>query len=234
MNQEIIILQRQNLKIAETKFSESNTHTLTFSYQDTIYEKLSISFKISLKGNALEFCKNFFAKHKKRCILVDEKEIFSVWSEVLSKSNETSPLLAEERITKISVNSSQNLYVTQASLLIVQILLDEIEDLMGNRHQATFKQELIKILQKSNLSDTESLEKINVLLTVDPRDNNQLPAWEQDQVNSMFFSLTILAKKYFNNSNFIDSVMEILQELPEYSKLEFANCCMQFKLLYRI
>lgn len=245
MNQGIIILQRQNVKISETFVAESNTHILTFIYQDKTYEKLSISFKVSLKGNALEFCKNYLNKHQKQCILVDEKEIFSVWSEVLSTSAIKEPSLSksepptlspeekEEQKTPASTTPSQNLSVTQASLLIVQILLDDIEDLMGNRHKDNFKQELIKILQKSKLPDTESLEKINVLLTVETLDNNQLPLWGQEQVNQMFAPLTVLAKKYFNNNTFVDSVMEVLQELPEYSKSEFVNCCMQFVLLCR-
>ncbi|BAU64256.1 hypothetical protein STA3757_16270 [Stanieria sp. NIES-3757] len=245
MNQGIVILQRQNLKIHETFVSESNNRILTFIYQDKTYEKLSISFKLSLKGNALEFCKNYLNKHQKQCILVDEKEIFSVWSEILSTSaikesglsKSQTPILSsaekKEKVTSISTSFFQNLSVTQATLLIIQILLDDIEDLMGNRHQESFKQELIKILQKSHLPGTESLEKINVLLTIDPRDNNQLPSWQQEQVNQMFAYLTVLAKKYFNNTSFVDSLMEVLQELPEYSKFEFVNCCTQFVLLCR-
>ncbi|AFZ37448.1 hypothetical protein Sta7437_3966 [Stanieria cyanosphaera PCC 7437] len=228
MNQVIVILQRQNVKISETKLSESNTQILTFTYHNKTYEKLNISFKITLQDNALNFCKNYFDKHQKQCILLDEKDIFSVWSEVLPISEIKEPSLSESENSTLTFTTAKNLYVTQATLLIVQILLTDIEDLMGNRHKENFKQELIKIFQKSNLPETESLEKINSLLMVDPLNKNQLPSWEQEQVKQIFSSLIFLATKYFNNTSFVEEILEIFQELPEYNEPEFLNCCMQF------
>jgi hypothetical protein len=228
MDRKIIILQPKDVEAIQLLADRSNSNQLTLKYRDKNYGRLNLFFNKSLQDRALEFCHKFIAERQQQCLLIQEESGFSVWGEIGS----TEAIGQEQPITNevsTKLNASDTSFsVTQASLLIIQILADEIEYLMGTKQKKTFVKELISFLQKSGLPATNSLEKVETLLGLDPMKNDGLPIWKQPDLDTLFPQITLLGVQYFGNTSFINRTVDYLKQLPLYREPEFMHCVQQF------
>jgi hypothetical protein len=228
MDRKITILQPKDVEAIQLLADRQNYNHLTLKYRDKNYERLNLFFNNSMQERALEFCHKCIAERQKQCLLIQEECGFSVWSEIiLTETLSQEQLITNEVPIELTANET-SCYVTQASLLILQIIADEIEYLMGAKQKKTFVKELISFLQKSGLPATDSLEKIEALLGLDPMKNNGLPIWKQPDLDTFFTQITFLGVKYFGNTSFINRTVDYLKQLPLYREPEFMHCVQQF------
>jgi hypothetical protein len=239
MKSKILVLQPKDVETNKILTRKQDTNILTLKYQGKNYERLNIFFNTSLQQKAFEFCQKFINEHQKDCLLINEQRGFSVWSEIQQKSTKelSTPEKAEIVPANVVTTNEEkdtletSLYITQASLLIFQIITDDIEDLMGTKQKKAFQQELTKILEESSLPGTESSKQVTYLLDIDPINTDNLPLWRQKDMENLFSQLTFVAIKYFGNTSFVERTIDVLKEISIYNQPVFINCVEQFLLL---
>lgn len=235
----IAFVKNQDIQFIDVVNNEKSDPFFSFNYQGKIFERLNISFNKQKKNMLEAFCA-ILQKQQKNIVVLDKKSEYLVYSEVNSQSNlqpSKQQEIKEKEIQSFTQNKSQNVAITNnnyyslASLLILQNMLVEIEDLMGNKRANDFRNDLEKLLQKMNLSGTESKEKIKNLLMIKASVNNNLPVWNSQQVDQLFPKIRDLGKKYFGNTLFVDICLDNIKKLPIYNEPEFMKCCMDFVLV---
>ena len=88
----------------------------------------------------------------------------------------------------------------------------EVEDFLGNRQATSFKQDLLKILQKGSLGQTTP-EAVNALLNDDPLSSMQLPPWDENKIQFLLGELHTLASSYFGGTGFVANAVDVLNDM---------------------
>jgi hypothetical protein len=230
MNENIFVLKRSDVEIARVRAPDNGRLVMIVRYQGRTF-RLMNQFSAAQKDRAKALAESLVETRKQCCVLLDQEPTYSVWLEVQIeqptspvKANAPAAINAPARVT------SESSY-TQACLLIVQTIAEDIEDLMGVSQKRTFQEEMTKIFKQCLLPGAESPAAINSLLTVDPLTATRLPIWEQKELEILFPRLGRLSKKYFGNTSFVERAIETLKELPIYTNPRFMYCCMQFVLM---
>ena len=109
----------------------------------------------------------------------------------------------------------------QATLLMLQTIYLDVEDLMGSKQGNAFQRDITALFQKAKLAGTGTPDAIQQLLTADPLNSLQPPPWREAQVISLLQEIHRLGRSYFGNSGFTRNVLESLQDLSTGDRTAF-------------
>jgi hypothetical protein len=224
MNENIIVLKRQDVEISRVQNPDDGRLLMILRYQGQVF-RLMRQFGAGQKDRAKALCERLVESRGQRCVLLEQGPICSVWLETPSERR------SEQVTATVSATPTSELSLAQVCLLIIQTIADDIEDLMGASQKRAFQEDMTKVFKQCLLPGANTPESINYLLTIDPLATTKLPIWEQKNMEMVFSRLARVGKKYFGNTTFVERTIDVLKELPIYSNPQFMYCCMQFVLL---
>ncbi|TBR60061.1 hypothetical protein B4U84_03960 [Westiellopsis prolifica IICB1] len=206
----MFILKRQDVEISTIEHPKRDQQVLILNYQGQTFRLISV-FKASQEEEAKSLWRDLSDNKGKACVLLEEPERFSIWGKI--------------RLDQLGsdTDSHSNIGVlTQASVLLLQAVYMDIEDLLGTRQAALFEKEMVETLQKWQFPQVSSAEGVKYLLEVDPLTT---PAfnWQEHHVIKLLQDLHRLGKAYFGNTNFARSVADKLQDMPEGERSLFIS-----------
>ena len=107
-------------------------------------------------------------------------------------------------------------------MLLLQAVFFDIEDLLGDRQAAKFRQDIGAVLTKLQLQGGESPAAVETILTFNPFEE-QLPAWVDLKIMSLLQELHRLGKGYFGNANFTGRALDALEDMDEGDRKAFSQ-----------
>ena len=177
-------------------------------YQEQTFRLIHV-FPASEEEEAVALWRDLTDHHGKACVLLEEPERYSIWGKVRLKQPDDDT----GDISKASI-------LSQASLLLIQALYMDIEDLLGSRSSTLFTQDIATILEKHKLISNGS-EAVKNLLQINPLRVAEIPIWKEKQLVILLQELHQLGKKYFGNQNFAYTVTDKLEEMTDEDRSVF-------------
>ena len=200
----MFILKRQDVEIVNVQNPQNKDQQIPIlQYQGQTFRLLNMFG--DNRDEALGLWRDLTDNKGKACVLLEEPQRFSVWGRV--KLNQIQTTNQE--------SSSEGTYIVQGCLLILQAVYIEVEDLLGVRQATSFKQDLLKFMQKGKFAQGETLNALEEVLSINPLNSVQVPNWDESKLQLFLGELHRLASSYFGNSSFVDSAIDALNELPE-------------------
>ena len=200
----MFILKRQDVEIVNVQNPQNKDQQIPIlQYQGQTFRLLNMFG--DNRDEALGLWRDLTDNKGKACVLLEEPQRFSVWGRV--KLNQIQTTNQE--------SSSEGTYLVQGCLLILQAVYIEVEDLLGVRQATSFKQDLLKFMQKGKFAQGETLNALEEVLSINPLNSVQVPNWDESKLQLFLGELHRLASSYFGNSSFVDSAIDALNELPE-------------------
>ncbi len=157
------------------------------------------------RDEALALWRDLTDNKGKACVLLEEPQRFSVWGRVK---------LDQQQVAH-NDSSSAGTHLVQGCLLILQAVYLDIEDLLGARQATSFKQDLLRFMQQGKFAQSETLQALQAVLSINPLNSVQIPNWDESKLQALLGEVHRLASSYFGNSSFVDSAVDALNELPE-------------------
>lgn len=200
----MFILKRQDVEIYSIQHPKKDQQVPVLRYQTQTFRLISV-FSAAQEEEAKAFWRELTDNRGKACVLLEEPERYSVWGKVRLEQAEETTALATGELPACCV---------QASLLLLQAVYIDIEDLLGARQVAAFRKELLAIFRQHKLPQVDTPETIEQLLVVNPLALVQLPSWQEKQLQALLQALYRIGKQHFGNANFVERAMQSLQDLP--------------------
>lgn len=205
----MFILKRQDVEISSIQHPKRDQQVPILNYQGQTFRLISV-FKASEEEDARALWRELTDNRGKACVLLEEPDRFSVWGKV--------------RLDQIDHDTGghgkKEIYI-QGSLLLLQAVYFDIEELLGNRQAALFEKEIAEFLQQRQFPETSSLEAVQNLLKTNPLNSGKIPPWPENQLIIFLQELHKLGKTYFGNTNFAHEVTDTLQDMPEAERSLF-------------
>jgi hypothetical protein len=200
----MFILKRQDVEIVNVQNPQNKDQQIPIlQYQGQTFRLLNMFG--DNRDEALALWRDLTDNKGKACVLLEEPQRFSVWGRIKL-----------DRLHKASANSSSaGTHLVQGCLLILQAVYLDVEDLLGVRQAASFKQDLLKFMQQGKFAQSETLSALESVLSINPLDSVQIPNWDESKLQLLLSEIHRLASSYFGNNSFVDSAIEALNELPE-------------------
>lgn len=224
MNENILVLKRQDVELSRVLEPESSRVVMILLYGGQTFRLMS-QFSAAQKDKAKALCESLAESRGQRCVLLDQVHTYSVWLEI-SRDRQSTP-----SPTSTPIPPTAEISLTQACILIVQAIAQDIEDLMGTSQKMAFQEDVTKLLKQCLIPGSQSPEAINPLLILNPLSATQLPHWQQKDIENLFPRLGRLGKKYYGSTTFVERAVDALKALPVYTNPRFMYCCMQFALM---
>ncbi|MBD2176515.1 hypothetical protein H6F42_06255 [Pseudanabaena sp. FACHB-1998] len=200
----MFILKRQDVEIVNVQNPQNKDQQIPIlQYQGQTFRLLNMFG--DNRDEALALWRDLTDNKGKACVLLEEPQRFSVWGRVKLDQLSTAP----------TESSSAGTHLVQGCLLILQAVYIEIEDLLGPRQAGSFKQDLLKFMQKSQFAQSESLGALDGVLSINPLNSMQIPNWDESKLQILLRELHRLASSYFGNTSFVDAALDALNDLPE-------------------
>lgn len=165
---------------------------------------LLAKFSLGQEEEAKEFWRDLTDNRGKACVLLEERDGYSVWGKVRTRE-----MLAEE----LGAEASPERILTQASILLLQWVYFEIEDELGTRLAGNFVKDISQVFEKELFPQAESSDATKQLLNIDPL-SERLPPWQEHHIDSLLKELYRLGQKYFGNTEFVGATLEVLEDMP--------------------
>ena len=205
----MFILKRQDVEISTVQHPTRDQKVPILHYQGQTFRLISV-FKASQEVEAKTLWRSLTDNRGKACVLLEEPERFSVWGKIRLEQLES------------DTGSHSNIEIlTLASILLLQAVYMDIEDLLGNRQAGLFEKDITGILQQKQFPQVSSPESAKALLTVEPSQMPKLPLWQETHVIILLEELHRLGKTYFGDTNFAHQLEDRLQDMPEEELLIF-------------
>ena len=214
----MFILKRQDVEISSIQHPKRDQQVPILNYQGQTFRLISV-FKVSQEEEARALWRELTDNRGKACVLLEEPDRFSVWGKVRL-----------DQIDNDTVSHSQKAIYIQASLLLLQTVYLDIEELLGTRQAGLFEKDLTQVLQKQQFPETYSLEAVKHLVTANPLDLAKIPPWQENHVIIFLQELHKLGKTYFGNANFAHQITDTLQDMPEEERSLFISWLNQTSL----
>jgi hypothetical protein len=210
----MFILKRADVEISSVQHPKKDQKIPILTYQGQTFRLLSV-FQANQEEEARAFWRELTDNQGKACVLLEEPERYSVWGKVRLESlaNEI-PGGHEGEFTTTFV---------QASLLMLQSIYMDIEDLLGTKQAAAFQKDLGDVLRQGRFPQTESPNAVKDLLAVDPLNSLQIPNWKESQLTTLLQELHRLGKAYFGKSPFAARALDTLQDMGEGDRKHFLD-----------
>ncbi|NJL86764.1 MAG: hypothetical protein HC886_13580 [Leptolyngbyaceae cyanobacterium SM1_1_3] len=210
----MFILKRQDVDIKNVQHPTKDQKIPILSYQDQTFRLLSV-FSAAQEEDARALWRELTDNRGKACVLLEEPERFSVWGKVRIEQ-----LDAAEGSEAIHGSAAPSAYI-QACLLLLQALYIDVEDLLGDKQAALFEKDITNVFTQWHFPQADSAKSVKALLTVDPLAMAQMPAWQENHLNTLLQELHRVSKGYFGNANFTERAMEALEDLPTNQQQQF-------------
>ena len=212
----MFILKRQDVEISSIQHPKKDQQIPILEYQGQTFRLINV-FSAVQEEDAKAFWRDLTDNRGKSCVLLEEPERYSVWGKVRLDQLGVEPI--EHPAGEQEVSSA----MIQASLLLLQGMYMDIEDLLGVRHASTFQQEIAIVFQQGRFPKTESQNLVLQLLTVDPLGTLSIPPWKENHLSMLLQALHRLGRQYYGNTNFIERVMDALEDLSTRDRDQFIN-----------
>lgn len=207
----MFILKRQDVEISTIQHPTRDQQVPILHYQGQTFRLISV-FKASQEVEAKTLWRSLTDNRGKACVLLEEPERYSVWGKIRLEQLEN------------DTGSHSNIEVlTLASILLLQAVYLDIEDLLGNRQAALFEKDITGILQQKQFPQASSSESAKSLLTVELSQMPKLPPWQETHVIILLEELHRLGKTYFGDTNFAHQLEDRLQDMAEEEQLIFIS-----------
>lgn len=214
----MFILKRQDVEIFNIKHPTLDQLIPIINYQRQTFRLLQI-FPLNQAQEALALWRDLTDNKGKACILLEEPDRYTLWGKIKPEQLNIDNL-PSDRSTKAAV---------KGSLLLLQAVYNDIEDLLGTKQAKLFRQDFKDFLDKVDLTE-KSPEAVNYLLAVDPLSGEQLPNWKESQLLNLMQEIYRLGKRYFGESNFTKNALESLEDMSENERSGFIQWLNQSSL----
>jgi hypothetical protein len=215
----MFILKRQDVEISNIQHPKKDQQIPILTYQGQTFRLISI-FSANQEEDAKAFWRDLTDNQGKACVLLEEPERYSVWGKI--------------RIEQLSADAAaggeSTPTFTQASLLLLQAVYLDIEDLFGAKQAIAFQKDISEVMKQWRFPQAESPDAVKYLLTVDPLTSAQLPPWQEHHLNTLLQELHRIGKVYFGNTSFAEQVGDILQDMPSSDRTQFMTWLKQSPL----
>jgi hypothetical protein len=213
----MFILRRQDVEISSVQHPRKDQKIPILMYQGMTFRLLSV-FQAHQEESARSLWRDLTDNQGKACVLLEEPDRYSIWGKVrldqLTSDLPMSDVPSADQFSPVFV---------QATLLMLQTIYLDIEDLMGSKQGTAFQRDITAVFQKAKLAGTGTPDAIQQLLTADPLNSLQPPAWREAQVISLLQEIYRLGRSYFGNSGFTRNVLESLQDLSRGDRAAFQD-----------
>jgi len=204
----MFILKRQDVEIVNVQNPQNKDQQIPIlQYQGQTFRLLNMFG--DNRDEALALWRDLTDNKGKACVLLEEPQRFSVWGRVRLDQIHTAP----------NDNSSAGTYLVQGCLLILQAVYLEVEDLLGTRQAGSFKQDLLKFMQQGKFAQSESINALEAVLSINPLNSMQIPNWDESKLQLLLGELHRIASSYLGNDGFVDSALDSLNDLPESASI---------------
>lgn len=210
----MFILKRQDVEISNVRHPEKDQQIPILSYQGQTFTLLNV-FGANQAEEARALWRDLTDNRGKACVLLEEPDRFSVWGKVRLDRLGTSDAGGG------SSGAAPTPYVL-AALLLLQAVYFDIEDLLGERQGAKFRQEIGEVFKRLQFPALDSPPAVSNILEVNPFEST-LPSWQELQIVGLLQELHSLGKSYFGNTNFTSRAFDALQEMNEGERSEFSD-----------
>ncbi len=200
----MFILKRQDVEISSIQHPKKDQQVPVLRYQTQTFRLISV-FSAAQEEEAKLFWRDLTDNRGKACVLLEEPDRYSVWGKIRLEQLEESVIKMTGELPPCCI---------QASLLLLQAVYMDIEDLLGARQVAAFRRELLAVFRQYQLPQADQPEMIDQLLDVNPLALVQVPSWQENQLRALLQALHQIGKQHFGNANFVERAMESLQDLP--------------------
>ncbi len=214
----MFILKRQDVVISSIQHPKRDQQIPILTYQGQTFRLISV-FSAGQEEEARAFWRDLTDNQGKACVLLEEPERFSVWGKIRLEqlANEADGPHADT--PKGSLAPSH----IKASLLMLQTVYIDVEDLLGNRQAGLFQKDITDVFKQWRFPKTETPDAIKTLLTMDPLNAVQLPDWQEHHLNTLLQELHRLGKSYFGNTTFVERAIDTLQDLSSSDRMQFQS-----------
>ncbi len=207
----MFILKRQDVEITSFQHPKRDQPIPILNYQGQTFRLIS-AFSGKQAEEARALWRDLTDNRGKACVLLEEPDRYSVWGKVRLDQ------LANE---DAGSSEAKSIHFVQASLLLLQAVYFDVEDLLGARQAASFQKDITKVFQQGNFPQADSPDAVKNLLTVDPLNSLKIPSWQEQHLNTLLQEVHRLGKSYFGNTTFAEGVNEILQEMSASDRSQF-------------
>jgi len=208
----MFILKRQDVDIKNVQHPSKDQPIPILHYQGQTFRLLSV-FSAAQEEEARALWRDLTDNRGKACVLLEEPDRFSVWGKVRLEA-----LADEGDVTGGGRPADQPLI--QGSLLLLQALFIDVEDLLGSKQAALFESDIGGVLTQWRFPQVSSDKVVKSLLTMDPL-ATQVPAWEELHLLRLLEEMHRIGKSYFGNANFTERALEALEDLPAGDRQKF-------------
>ncbi|MBD2020870.1 hypothetical protein H6F43_11830 [Leptolyngbya sp. FACHB-36] len=209
----MFILKRQDVEISSIQHPKRDQPIPILTYQGQTFRLISV-FNASQEEDAKAFWRDLTDNQGKACVLLEEPERYSVWGKIRL---EQMGVEAEAASGSSAVSPT---YV-RASLLMLQAVYIDVEDLLGGRQAGLFQKEIGEMFKQWRFPQADSPDAVKYLLTIDPLNAAHIPAWQEHHLNTLLQELHRLGKAYFGNTTFVDRSIDALQDLSTSDRNQF-------------
>ena len=209
----MFILKRQDVEISSIQHPKRDQKIPILTYQGITFRLINV-FHANQEEEARALWRDLTDNQGKACVLLEEPDRYSIWGKVRLDQ------LAQETHESEAAGSTTPMF-TQACLLMLQAMYIDIEDLMGTKQSVTFQKDIADVFRQGRFPQTDSPDAIRQLLTVNPLNSLQTPAWQEPHLSLLLQDLHRLGKNYFGKSPFVSRTLEALQDLPSGERSRF-------------
>lgn len=214
----MFILKRQDVEIFNIKHPTLDQLIPIINYQRQTFRLLQI-FPLNQAQEALAVWRDLTDNKGKACILLEEPDRYTLWGKIKPEQLNLN--------NKIGDRSTKSL--VKGSLLLLQAVYTDIEDLLGARQAKLFHKDFKDFLEKVNLTE-KSPEAANYLLAIDPLSAEQLPSWQEAQLLNFLQEVHRLGKRYFGDSDFTKNALDSLEDMSKDEQSGFLQWLKQSSL----
>ncbi|MDX2217170.1 MAG: hypothetical protein SFY66_28135 [Oculatellaceae cyanobacterium bins.114] len=212
----MFILKRQDVEITSVQHPKKDQQIPILQYQGQTFRLISV-FGAAQEDDAKAFWRDLTDNRGKACVLLEEPDRYSVWGKVRLDQ------LAGDGGDPQATGDTTTPSFIQASLLLLQAVYIDIEDLLGSRQAGSFQKEIEGVFQKWRFPQADTPDAVSQLLTVDPLASLQVPPWEEHHLNTLLQELYRIGKQHFGNASFTGRVMDVLQDMPSGDRNQFVT-----------
>ena len=206
----MFILKRQDVEISTIQHPTQDRQMPVLYYQGQTFRLIHV-FPLSEEEDAVALWRDLTDNRGKACVLLEDVDRFSIWGKVrLGQSDDSDTGDISKKNTLI-----------QGSILLIQSVYLDVEDLLGARNSQSFFRDISAILHKHKAIKPEDLYTTEELLNLDTLTITQMPNWKEKQIVILLEELYRLGKKYFGSENFAYQVSDRLVEMTEEERSVF-------------
>jgi hypothetical protein len=199
----MFILKRQDVEISSIQHPKRDQQVPILDYQGQTFRLISV-FKANQEEEAKALWRELTDNRGKACVLLEEPDRYSVWGKVRA-----------EHVTSDTTDHSRMRILIQGCILLLQSVQIDIEEMLGSKQANLFEKDMSEVCRQKQFPQVSSTDAVKHILSINPLQALQLPAWQENHVITFLQELHHLGKAYFGNTNFANPVIDRLQDMPE-------------------